>query len=215
MLKASLERGPLEDYRVHCAGHSFGGAVAACLAGLLDGAINVEATTTGTRSGSARKHAAAAEAEKAGEGGRWREGSARGRNESLRDRRHERGGSRAAQTPIESGGGGSSESEGGATAAGSGTVRVDGAAPWVGVCRGKVTCVTLGCPPCLSGNLRLPFVTSFVLGDDMVPRTSHESLRRLKVRLLQVSSSVKGTKGCHGVGGGGGGGGVYSYHAWP
>ena len=65
-------------------------------------------------------------------------------------------------------------------------MRVDGAAPWVGVCRDKVTCVTLGCPPCLSRNLRLPFVTSFVLGDDMVPRTSHESLRRLKLRLLQV-----------------------------
>ncbi|CAN0468244.1 unnamed protein product, partial [Hapterophycus canaliculatus] len=59
---------------------------------------------------------------------------------------------------------------------------------WVAICRGKVTCVTLGCPPCLSQNLRMPFVTSFVLGDDMVPRTTHESLRRLKRRLLQASA---------------------------
>jgi hypothetical protein len=55
-----------------------------------------------------------------------------------------------------------------------------------GSAKGRVTCVTLGCPPCLSRAVRLPFVTSFVLGDDMVPRTSGKSLRRLKKRLLQV-----------------------------
>ncbi|CAM9383434.1 unnamed protein product [Laminaria digitata] len=191
LFKTSLERGSFEGYRVHCAGHSFGGAVAACLAGLLDGTINVEATASskGGGGGSARKGAAAAATAGKGGGGGG-EGSARRRSESLRDRRQKGGGQRAATTTSSelSGGGSSSESEGDATkaTAGTGAVRVDGAAPWVGVCRDKVTCVTLGCPPCLSGNLRLPFVTSFVLGDDMVPRTSHESLRRLKLRLLQA-----------------------------
>lgn len=154
-IMASVEPGgAFEGYRVHCAGHSFGGAVAACLAALLDGAIDVE--PSGEGGGSAAGAASAGQ----------RNGAALG-GESLRDR------SSSAEE--------SSEEDGGTA------VRVDGAEPWVGIRRDRVTCVTLGCPPCLSQNLRLPFVTSFVLGDDMVPRTSHESLRRLKRRLLQAS----------------------------
>lgn len=151
LIKGSLQAGgPFEGYGVHCAGHSFGGAVAACLAGLLDGAIDPEAE------------------EMERDGAR---GAERGRRRTLRDRDSKDGGGARS---------GSSDDEG--------AVRLKGAAPWVGVCGDKVTCVTLGCPPCLSRNLRLPFVTSFVLGDDMVPRTSHESLRRLKLRLLQAST---------------------------
>ncbi|CAN0489815.1 unnamed protein product, partial [Discosporangium mesarthrocarpum] len=66
------------------------------------------------------------------------------------------------------------------------------ASPWVGAAQERVSCVTFGCPPCISRNMRLPFVTSFVLGDDMIPRTSHQSLRRLKKRLLQVGGWMAG-----------------------
>ncbi|CAN0339840.1 unnamed protein product, partial [Ectocarpus sp. 8 AP-2014] len=173
-IKASVEPGgAFEGYRVHCAGHSFGGAVAACLAGLLDGAIDVEPSGKGGEGGGGSS--AAAGSASAGQ----RNGAGSGR-ESSRDRRSAGGGGRS---PASSSDEESSEEDGG----GGGAVRVDGAEPWVGVRRDGVTCVTLGCPPCLSQNLRLPFVTSFVLGDDMVPRTSHESLRRLKLRLLQAS----------------------------
>ncbi|CAM9575157.1 unnamed protein product [Chrysoparadoxa australica] len=53
----------------------------------------------------------------------------------------------------------------------------------------KVSCVTLGCPPCISRGINMPFVTSFVLGDDMVPRCSHTSLARLKQRLNPLIKS--------------------------
>ncbi|CAM9317741.1 unnamed protein product [Ectocarpus fasciculatus] len=171
-IKASVQTGgAFEGYGVHCAGHSFGGAVAACLAGLLDGAIDVEPSREGGGGGGV-----------AGASGR-RNGAA-SRGENLRDRRSTGGGGGRSRS--------SSSGEEESSEEGGGAVRVDGAEPWVGIRRDKVTCVTLGCPPCLSQNLRLPFVTSFVLGDDMVPRTSHESLRRLKHRLLQVMPKGKG-----------------------
>lgn len=174
--------GPFEGFRVHCTGHSFGGAVAACLAGLLDGVIDVEALgnndtssgrVPGAKTKNSRRGARAAEGA-AAKGGKQqrRAGVAGERGETFRDRRKA---SSSGESDESDGDGGGQE------------IGVDGAAPWVGICPGKVTCVTLGCPPCLSQNLRLPFVTSFVLGDDMVPRTSHESLRRLKRRLLQAS----------------------------
>lgn len=173
-IEASLATGPFEGYPVHCAGHSFGGAVAACLAGLLDGAIDVEAE--GRRN---EENPASRPAEDKSRGG-----NARPRvGEQHRGRRETGGGARS-EPVSDSDSGGSGESNG------EDTLRIDGAAPWVGICRDRVTCVTLGCPPCLSRSLRLPFVTSFVLGDDMVPRTSHESLRRLKHRLLQVRGWV-------------------------
>ncbi len=49
-----------------------------------------------------------------------------------------------------------------------------------------VTCVAFGPPPCISHAVNMPFVTSFVLGDDMVPRVNRASLLRLKTRLAQV-----------------------------
>eukprot|EP00953_Heterococcus_sp_UTEX-ZZ885_P019583 10935-Heterococcus_DN1.PRE.2 len=115
----SSERG--KGYSVHTCGHSFAGAVAAAVAGVLDGALAVQ----------------------------------------QQQRQHKISNSEQQQR----------------------TAAVTAAA---GSAKGRVTCVTLGCPPCLSRAVRLPFVTSFVLGDDMVPRTSGKSLRRLKKRLLQV-----------------------------
>lgn len=182
-LKASLAEGAnFEGYPVHCAGHSFGGAVAACLAGMLDGTIDVRAPrekkrikTGGGGSPDARgKGPVAGSRIKAREESREQSRNPQG---EARDRRMN--GAPASASADGSDG----EEETG--------IRVDGAAPWVGVCRDAVTCVTLGCPPCLSQNLRLPFVTSFVLGDDMVPRTSYESLRRLKIRLLQVGYEAR------------------------
>lgn len=223
LIKASVEPGgAFEGYPVHCAGHSFGGAVAACLAGLLDGAIDVEAPSSssgqtgeidgvggggsdgernkevdgGGRKG-ARAAAAASAAAATNGGQKRRRGAAAGaRGEAFRDRdRREKRGGRSSPAPSSGGESDESRDEDEEGEDGSGAVRVDGAAPWVAVCRDRVTCVTLGCPPCLSQNMRLPFVTSFVLGDDMVPRTTHESLRRLKRRLLQAS-------GGRGAGGG-------------
>lgn len=170
---------------MHCAGHSFGGAVAACLAGLLDGVIDVEALGNNDNSGEVRgakkedstRGARSAKGATTKGGKQQRSAGVAGeRGETFRDRRK----ASSSEDSDESGEDGGVEE-----------VRVDGAAPWVAICPGKVTCVTLGCPPCLSQNLRLPFVTSFVLGDDMVPRTSHESLRRLKRRLLQASGVVR------------------------
>lgn len=194
---------------MHCAGHSFGGAVAACLAGLLDGAIDVEAPagddgddggghSERSVSGGLGGSAAAVDKRQRQQKHKQRAAAVTGaRGEAFRDRRPgENGGisggggrsrsssSRRLSGPSSSEG---SEESGEKVDVGGGAVRVGRAAPWVGACRDGVTCVTLGCPPCLSQNLRLPFVTSFVLGDDMVPRTSHESLRRLKRRLLQAS----------------------------
>lgn len=155
--------------------------MAACLAGLLDGVIDVEALgnkdsrggLAGAKKKSSTRDARAAEPAAAKRGKQQRSAGVEGdRGEPFRDRRK---------------GSSSGESDESGEEGGGQEVRVDGAAPWVAICPGKVTCVTLGCPPCLSQNLRLPFVTSFVLGDDMVPRTSHESLRRLKRRLLQAS----------------------------
>jgi hypothetical protein len=120
----SSERG--KGYTVHTCGHSFAGAVAAAVAGVLDGALAVQQPPPQAQQ--RRQHNADSEPQQL-------------------------------------------------------TAAVTAAA---GSAKGRVTCVTLGCPPCLSRAVRLPFVTSFVLGDDMVPRTSGKSLRRLKKRLLQV-----------------------------
>jgi hypothetical protein len=119
----SSERG--KGYTVHTCGHSFAGAVAAAVAGVLDGALTIQQQQ--------QQHSA------------------------------ENNDSASEQQQL--------------------TAAVAAAA---GSAKGRVTCVTLGCPPCLSRAVRLPFVTSFVLGDDMVPRVSGKSLRRLKNRLLQV-----------------------------
>ncbi|CAM9144043.1 unnamed protein product [Choristocarpus tenellus] len=152
-IKASISSGAFQDFKVHCAGHSFSGAVAAIFAGLLEGSIDVDFTVIGSRGGEQQSSE-----------------SEQGDNTSDMEEEDD-------ENDTEDGG----ESPLGG-----------GAAPWIGSAPGRVTCVTLGCPPCVSSNMRLPFVTSFVLGDDMIPRTSYQSLRRLKKRLVQVMPRSKG-----------------------
>ncbi len=62
---------------------------------------------------------------------------------------------------------------------------------------GAVTCVAFGPPPCISHVVNMPFVTSFVLGDDMVPRVNRASLLRLKTRLAQVTPRSGGGPVAH------------------
>ncbi|KAG5181491.1 hypothetical protein JKP88DRAFT_349220 [Tribonema minus] len=138
-------------------GHSFAGAVAAVAAGLLDGALAVEGGGGSSGGGS-------------GGSGRRSEGKV-----GSAEARCKGGSSRRAKGVAEGGDGGMAES---ASAAASGG--------YVGAARGRVKCVTFGCPPCVSGAAALPCVTSFVLGDDMVPRVSAQSLEQLKRRLRQV-----------------------------
>lgn len=58
-----------------------------------------------------------------------------------------------------------------------------------GLGRGRSSAVVLGAPPCLSANVRAAFVKSIMYGDDVVCRTSAESLDRLYSR---VKRSLKG-----------------------
>ncbi|CAN0087892.1 unnamed protein product, partial [Hapterophycus canaliculatus] len=117
-IKASVEPGgAFEGYPVHCAGHSFGGAVAACLSGLLEGAIDVEAS--GGSGGGGRNGGG-------GIGGESRrgpagEGKQRQGVESERASRNRR---KARGLSDESGEGGDGAADG------SGAVRTTGAAPW-------------------------------------------------------------------------------------
>lgn len=48
--------------------------------------------------------------------------------------------------------------------------------------KGRVSCFTLGAPPCMSPNVHCDFVTSMVFGDDLVCRTSPASIERLVER---------------------------------
>jgi hypothetical protein len=45
--------------------------------------------------------------------------------------------------------------------------------------RGRSSAVVLGAPPCISGNVKASFVKSIIYGDDIVCRTTHESLQNL------------------------------------
>jgi len=55
--------------------------------------------------------------------------------------------------------------------------------------KGRTSALTLGCPPCLSGNLKAAFITSIIHGDDIVCRTTRDSLNRLCKR---VDRCIKG-----------------------
>mmetsp|Transcript_42284 Transcript_42284/g.51499 ORF Transcript_42284/g.51499 Transcript_42284/m.51499 type:complete len:526 (-) Transcript_42284:38-1615(-) len=48
---------------------------------------------------------------------------------------------------------------------------------------GRSSAVTLGSPPCLSSNVKATFITSLIHGDDIIPRTSRDTLDRLTQRL--------------------------------
>ena len=51
--------------------------------------------------------------------------------------------------------------------------------PLDGLGRGRSSALTLGAPPCLSSNILAAYCTSFMYGDDIVCRTSRDSIQRL------------------------------------
>jgi len=55
---------------------------------------------------------------------------------------------------------------------------------WVGSLRGRVQCIAIGPPPCISRSAVPRYVTSIVCGDDIVPRAHPESVRAFRVRVL-------------------------------
>jgi hypothetical protein len=55
--------------------------------------------------------------------------------------------------------------------------------PMNGLGRGRSSALTLGAPPCLSSNVLGAFCTSFVYGDDIVCRTTEDSISRLVSRI--------------------------------
>jgi hypothetical protein len=55
--------------------------------------------------------------------------------------------------------------------------------PLNGLGCGRSSALTLGAPPCLSSNILAAFCTSFMYGDDVVCRTSPESIERLYKRM--------------------------------
>ena len=61
-------------------------------------------------------------------------------------------------------------------------------APLNGLGRARSSALALGCPPCLSGNVLAAFCTSFIYGDDIVCRTTENSISRLEKRVERTSS---------------------------
>lgn len=55
--------------------------------------------------------------------------------------------------------------------------------PLSGLGRARSSAMTLGAPPCLSGNVLAAFCTSFLYGDDVVVRTTSDSINRLCDRI--------------------------------
>lgn len=51
-----------------------------------------------------------------------------------------------------------------------------------GIGRGRSSAMVLGVPPCLSENVKAAFIKSIIYGDDVVCRTTQESLERLLLR---------------------------------
>ncbi|KAL3942972.1 MAG: hypothetical protein SGBAC_002923 [Bacillariaceae sp.] len=52
-----------------------------------------------------------------------------------------------------------------------------------GLGRARSSALSLGAPPCISGNVVAAYCTSFVYGDDIVSRTTHETLDHLRGRV--------------------------------
>lgn len=55
--------------------------------------------------------------------------------------------------------------------------------PLNGLGRARSSALSLGAPPCISGNVVAAYCTSFVYGDDIVSRTTHETLDHLRGRV--------------------------------
>ena len=64
----------------------------------------------------------------------------------------------------------------------------------VGKFKDRVSCVTLGTPPCISRSIVPPFITTIVCGDDIVPRTSLESIENMYSRVLSALEKGAGEK---------------------
>jgi hypothetical protein len=58
--------------------------------------------------------------------------------------------------------------------------------PLNGLGRARCSALTLGSPPCLSSNVLAAFCTSFVYGDDVVCRTTQDSLNKLVERMKRI-----------------------------
>jgi hypothetical protein len=54
------------------------------------------------------------------------------------------------------------------------------ARPCIGAASGRVYCVTLGCPPCISRSVVPQYVISLINGDDLVARAGPDNLMELK-----------------------------------
>lgn len=64
-------------------------------------------------------------------------------------------------------------------------VEVEVLEPLCGLGRARSSALSLGCPPCLSSNVVAAFCTSFIYGDDIVSRTTQESINKLVSRMEQ------------------------------
>ena len=65
---------------------------------------------------------------------------------------------------------------------------------FIGSFSGRVHCIALGAPPCVSRAVVPRFVSSVICGDDAVPRSSPESLANTKKRVyiyLLIYHAVK------------------------
>lgn len=65
----------------------------------------------------------------------------------------------------------------------------DTVVPLQGLGKGRVSAVTIGAPPCLSGNVQADFITSILYGDDIVCRTTEEGLDRFFGRARRALKS--------------------------
>lgn len=58
------------------------------------------------------------------------------------------------------------------------TLEIENEAPLQGLCRQRISVLSLGGPPCFSANVGSSFVTSIMYGDDIICRTSPDSIER-------------------------------------
>ena len=69
---------------------------------------------------------------------------------------------------------------------------------WTGSLRGRVQCVAIGPPPCISRPAVPRYVTSIVCGDDIVPRAHTEAVRAFRIRVLKALKRGAGRGGALG-----------------
>ncbi len=58
----------------------------------------------------------------------------------------------------------------------------------------RTSCVALGAPPCISANIKAMYVTSIVHGDDIICRSTKDSIDRLRQRVKRVQDGNVFTK---------------------